>query len=182
MTLVLLQSACSLWPRGNPEPAQPQALATEADGTLVWRYPGQDPGVVVTETAPRPDAEDRANTTAIRRPETTKPEALSAMTASGGNDAAASPIAAPETPAFDASWWVCLSSWQQAAAAFAARERAQAAGLVPIIRRHRTDQQTLYRVLVGPFPDRAQAQQWRARDLVRRLSPQAWLLPPSAPH
>lgn len=189
--LAALLSGCSLLPEQSPPPAQPELLGTQDDGALTWHYPGQALGVVVSDRkvgtpddsaaqeripAPRPGT---AATTMIPA----SPTAPALADAPPPDSAAAVPLALPQAPAFDASWWICLSSWQQPRAAFAARQQAEAAGLAPIIRRHPSGASAgsapLFRVLIGPFSSRASAQQRRERADIRRLAPDAWLLTPT---
>lgn len=190
--LIAVLSGCSLWPK-PPPPTQPELLGAQDEGALTWHYPGQGLGVVVSERETESDipvASPPREITPTPRPARAIATAVPATPAAPALVAPPTPdstakvsLAPPQPPAFDAAWWICLSSWQQAPAAFAARQRAEAIGLAPIIRRHTAGTETggprLYRVLIGPFTSRASAQEWRVREDIRRLAPDAWLLAPA---
>lgn len=186
--LFALLSGCSLWPEQSPPPPQPELLGAQDDGALTWHYPGQALAVVVSDReADTPDDSVSHQGIPAPRPETAPATAIPASPAAPALADTPQPdappvvsLSLPQAPAFDTTWWICLSSWQQPGAAFAARQQAEAAGFTAIIRRHQTgaDSPPLYRVLLGPFTSRATAQHWREREDIRRLAPDAWLLTP----
>lgn len=188
--LIALLSGCSLWPEQGPPVPQPELLGAQDDGALTWHYPGQALGVVVSDRdavqARAPQARELIPAAVRDSAPATEVPASAAAPAFAEPPPSTPPLATlalPAAPAFDSAWWICLSSWQQASAAFAARQQAEGAGLAPIIRRHQPGtgaaSPPLYRVLVGPFTSRATAQQWREREDIRRLAPDAWLLTPT---
>lgn len=191
--LIALLSGCSLLPKPPAPPSQPALLGAKDDGALTWHYPGQGLGVVVSdrkaESAP-PAASAMREITPTPRPARATATAVPATPAAPALVEAPPPgstakvsLAPPPAPAFDAAWWICLSSWQQPRAAFAARQRAKASGLAPIIRRQKSGTEPgsppLYRVLIGPYTSRDSAQHRREREDIRRVAPDAWLLTPA---